>query len=196
MVKDSLGRLVEQPQYGGTLTFALDNANMGFDDNYGSASRCYALHYTNRALITGDWGKSETGSGECSWFGSRSPFNCLDGELAESWEFPDPDTCILHIRQGVNWQNKAPVNGRELNADDVVFNFKRWWGMLEEGVAGRFKDGWLVSVEATDDSRSANLNGLMPKGGPMEERTSYLPALIPYASLAASIAPSLLMKAL
>jgi len=29
------------------------------------------------------------------------------------------------LRQGVKFQNKAPVNGRELTADDVVFNFKR-----------------------------------------------------------------------
>ena len=33
---------------------------------------------------------------------------------------------IWHIRKGIHWQNKAPVNGREYTADDAVFNLTRW----------------------------------------------------------------------
>jgi peptide/nickel transport system substrate-binding protein len=46
------------------------------------------------------------------------------GMLAESWESPDPKTCIYHLRQGVHFHNTPPVNGREMTADDVVGTWK------------------------------------------------------------------------
>ena len=47
------------------------------------------------------------------------------GDLAERWEIPDTVTCIWYLRQGVRFQNKPPVNGREFTADDVIDSFKR-----------------------------------------------------------------------
>jgi len=47
------------------------------------------------------------------------------GSLAESWEIPDDHTVIFHIRQGVHWHDKPPVNGRELIADDFVYSYLR-----------------------------------------------------------------------
>jgi len=44
------------------------------------------------------------------------------GNLASSWEFTDPSTYVIHLRQGIRWQNLAPANGREFIADDVVFS--------------------------------------------------------------------------
>src|SRR5262249_33367366 len=35
-------------------------------------------------------------------------------------------TYIFHLRQGVKWHNKPPVNGRELVAEDVKFSFDRF----------------------------------------------------------------------
>lgn len=56
-------------------------------------------------------------------------FDSKDGhpvpELAESWEFKDPKTLILHIRKGVRFHNLPPVNGRELVANDIVWNLER-----------------------------------------------------------------------
>jgi peptide/nickel transport system substrate-binding protein len=46
--------------------------------------------------------------------------------LAESWETPDDTTYIFHLRQGIKWHNKPPLNGRELVADDVKFTFDRF----------------------------------------------------------------------
>src|SRR5262249_29973226 len=47
--------------------------------------------------------------------------------LAESWQTsPDGRTWTFKIRQGVKWQNLAPVNGRELVADDVVWTFRHY----------------------------------------------------------------------
>ena len=53
-----------------------------------------------------------------------------------SWDTPDPLTIIFNIRQGVHWQDKAPMNGREFTADDVVFNFHRLLGLGEFAEAG------------------------------------------------------------
>ena len=45
----------------------------------------------------------------------------IRGDLAESWEVsPDGLTITMKLRQGVKWHNKAPVNGRAVDADDVL----------------------------------------------------------------------------
>src|SRR5262249_10295842 len=46
--------------------------------------------------------------------------------LAERWEEPDDLTYVFHLRRGVTWHNKPPLNGRELVADDVKFTFDRF----------------------------------------------------------------------
>jgi len=50
----------------------------------------------------------------------------IEPDLAERWEAPDDTTYIFHLRQGVKWHNKPPVNGRELVAEDVKFSFDRF----------------------------------------------------------------------
>ncbi|NJD64342.1 MAG: ABC transporter substrate-binding protein [Chloroflexi bacterium] len=49
----------------------------------------------------------------------------LVGDLAEKWEVPDPTTYVFQLRKGVKFQNLAPVNGRELTAEDVVYTVER-----------------------------------------------------------------------
>ena len=50
----------------------------------------------------------------------------VEPDLAERWEAPDDTTYVFHLRQGVKWHNKPPVNGRELVAEDVKFTFDRF----------------------------------------------------------------------
>ena len=50
----------------------------------------------------------------------------IEPDVAERWETPDDTTYIFHLRHGVTWQNKPPVNGRELVAEDVKFTFDRF----------------------------------------------------------------------
>src|SRR5262245_1554373 len=50
----------------------------------------------------------------------------VEPDLAERWEAPDDTTYIFHLRQGVRWHNKPPVNGRELVAEDVKFTVDRF----------------------------------------------------------------------
>ena len=48
-------------------------------------------------------------------------------DLADSFEFsPDGLQLTFKLRQGVKFHNKAPVNGRELTAEDVVFSWDRF----------------------------------------------------------------------
>ena len=55
----------------------------------------------------------------------------VEPDLAERWEAPDDTTYVFHLRQGVKWHNKPPVNGRELVAEDVKFTFDRF--LTEQG---------------------------------------------------------------
>jgi peptide/nickel transport system substrate-binding protein len=56
----------------------------------------------------------------------------LAGDLAESWEAnPEQRVWTFKIRQGVKWQNVAPLNGRELVAADVKYCYEAY---AKEGV--------------------------------------------------------------
>src|SRR2546426_3057090 len=50
----------------------------------------------------------------------------IEPHLAERWEQPDDTTYLFHLRQGVTWHNKPPLNGRELVAEDVKFTYERF----------------------------------------------------------------------
>src|SRR6266540_2421942 len=50
----------------------------------------------------------------------------VEPHLAERWDTPNETTYIFHLRQGVQWHNKPPLNGRELVAEDVKFTFDRF----------------------------------------------------------------------
>jgi peptide/nickel transport system substrate-binding protein len=57
------------------------------------------------------------------------PTNYVVGNLAESFEFTDPHTFVVHIRQGIHWQNISPVNGREFTSADVLYHYFRNFGL-------------------------------------------------------------------
>ena len=72
----------------------------------------------------------------------------IEGDLAESWTQPNETTYIFKLRKGVRWQNKAPVNGRELTADDVVYSVERFRTIT--GNANAYMLSSLDKVEAPD----------------------------------------------
>src|SRR5213592_3090263 len=56
----------------------------------------------------------------------------LKGDLAESWQSsPDHRVWTFKIRQGVKWQNVAPLNARELTAADIKYCYEQY---AKEGV--------------------------------------------------------------
>ena len=75
-------------------------------------------------LVIADWAFDR------SEYNFRSFSKCyVDCDARSSWprvgKRPTPTTIIAHIRPGVHWHNKAPMNGRELTASDVEFNYHR-----------------------------------------------------------------------
>ncbi len=116
----------EVTKYGGIHTF-VGIEPMGFDPAYTLSVECKHQMYGYDCLLGEDWKKGPAGTGEM-----EGPFlgliSLLTGEIAESWELPDNNTIIYHIRKGVHFWNKAPANGRELNAEDVVWNLERQMG--------------------------------------------------------------------
>ena len=57
------------------------------------------------------------------------PNEYVKGHLAESYEFKDPKTFVVHLRKGIRWQDIPPANGRELVAEDIAFHFNRMYGL-------------------------------------------------------------------
>ena len=126
MVMDpATGEMVTAPEYGGTITYAMqvepDNPDTGFKHFHAAASSGVV-----EKLGIGDWAFDR------EVFAFRTgylPAEAIRGQLAESWEIPDPVTYVFNIRKGVRWHNKAPMNGRELTAKDVEYNFHRMLGL-------------------------------------------------------------------
>ena len=72
----------------------------------------------------------------------------VEGDLAESWTQPNENTYVFKLRRGVRWQNKPPVNGRELDAEDVVYTLDRF--RTVKGNANAYMLAALDRVEALD----------------------------------------------
>ena len=133
MVMDpSTGEMVTAPEYGGTLTFANKLATVYIDSFYGGFAGSTQSGFTEKLGIA-MW---EIDRDVFNLQSGYVPLSVIRGSLAESWELPDPNTYIFQLRKGVHWHDKAPMNGRELTADDVVFNWHRMMGMGEFAEAG------------------------------------------------------------
>ena len=158
MVKDpSTGNMVSAPEYGGTLNVHLQAWAGAVDPYFG---------YPNVGPTDGVAEKL----GIMNWAVDRdvwdfktlfTPVTYMRGRLAESWDIsPDGRTYTFLIRQGVHWHNKAPMNGRALTAQDVVYNFHRVLGLGKFAEAGPTPFGGadplknipFESITATDDA--------------------------------------------
>ncbi|HEY95785.1 MAG TPA: ABC transporter substrate-binding protein [Dehalococcoidia bacterium] len=114
----------DEPKYGGTMTFAWFEPQ-GWDPYYTFMVSCSTLYVVNEELLMGDWSKTPAGDGSAGIGGFLGYASRLTGDLAESWSMPDEDTLLYNIRQGVHWQNKPPVNGREYDAYDAAWAINR-----------------------------------------------------------------------
>ena len=72
----------------------------------------------------------------------------IEPDLAERWEEPDDTTVLFHLRRGVRWHRKPPVNGRELTAEDVKFTYDRF--LTEKGNPQRFMLDPVDRIEVVD----------------------------------------------
>ena len=72
----------------------------------------------------------------------------IEGDLAESWTQPNETTYVFKLRPGIRWHAKAPVNGREMTAEDVVYSVERF--RTVKGNANAYMLSSLDRVEALD----------------------------------------------
>jgi len=72
----------------------------------------------------------------------------IEPDLAERWEELDDTTYVFHLRKGVKWHNKPPLNGRELVAEDVKFTYDRF--LTETSNANRYLLDSVDRVEVVD----------------------------------------------
>ena len=125
MVVDSLGRLVQKPQYGGSIYLAQDI--QAWDDYMDPCHRHAGkiASYAYESMLWIDWMKGPNGTGEIPLTGALPAMEDYTGLLAESWEILSLTEIIFHIRKGVHFHDIPPVNGREMTAEDVVYTFER-----------------------------------------------------------------------
>ncbi len=149
---DKLG----MPQYGGTIITSIDSDIPNFDFYLSNAGYMTIKTIWKDSLASYDWTTDRKIYG---FKGTFQPIEYATPSLCESWEIPDLQTFIGHVRKGVYWQDKPPVNGREFTAYDVEWYCQRFWGLGSPGSgyttpspgnAGTpFMRGWK-SVTATD----------------------------------------------
>jgi peptide/nickel transport system substrate-binding protein len=117
------------PQYGGEMVVWAGAVNGGsFDPDVGfglSAGVPGPRGLYFEPLVTLDWALDRNTWAYQTGF---TPVKYMTGAVAESWEQKDATTIVMHIRQGVYWHNRAPVNGREFTAQDIQYSFDRVLG--------------------------------------------------------------------
>lgn len=96
------------PKYGGTWTLAhLPAANWNVLGPNANLMAAFApMFYSQLVVFPMD-----------DWANAHYYFN--EGDLAEGWEIPDELTLVFQLRDGITWQNKPPVDGRAMTAEDV-----------------------------------------------------------------------------
>jgi peptide/nickel transport system substrate-binding protein len=151
-ITDSTG----QAARGGRFVWAALQEPTHFDGIVGGGNPSQNIHQGlgYEAMV-----RNKPGIGEPSTWSEVLP------HLAESWEVsPDKMTITFHLRPGVKFHNKAPVDGRALDAEDVVHT---WQGFEELSAnAGAYSNnknpGAPISSITAPNASTVVLNLAMP----------------------------------
>ena len=152
------------PQYGGIATLASATDITYFDEvvggNYGGHVYAPSTKFTHNELLQGDWTRGPAGTGEFDWtVGGDNRMDQKAGCLADSWTIPELGTVIFHIREGVYWHNKPPVNGRALTPDDIKYSLE--WAMTGGYFAYFYRD-LCATAEITVDNAARTVTVTVP----------------------------------
>jgi len=134
--------------YGGTLTLHRPFTPASFD--MGRASGANQLwNFSNERLQICDIDGAGPRGANLTTFraGNSCPLAAIVPHLIESWELLDSTTLIYNLKQGINYIDKAPANGRELDAEDVAVALTRLQNVP------RFLTGYwtfMDTIEAVD----------------------------------------------
>ena len=141
----------ETPKYGGVFVSAGGDP-IGWDPAVFMNFMLVPNFIMTEGLLSGDWSKGPAGTGETDWTqGVTGRTDLMTGFLAESWEMPDSETLLFHIRPGVHWWNEPPVNGREFTAEDAAWNINREWDAPRSWLrVGNPPEDYIISATALD----------------------------------------------
>ena len=119
-----------EPQYGGTLNIGTHSAALSalsWDPADWNWKQNHDTGMYFEQLFAADLDQSKNKGGPFAFtMQAYLPAGSIRGELAETWEWEDPLTLVVHLRKGVMFPDKPGVmKRRELVADDVVFSFER-----------------------------------------------------------------------
>ena len=120
------GKEILAPVYGGTFFAGYNGQPDGTDPSVGRHHAGFLLSGVNEKLSQGNWGIDRSVYDYSTELVADVAYT---GALAESWETPDQLTYVFHIRKGVHWHDKEPLNGRELTAKDIEYNYHRLMGL-------------------------------------------------------------------
>jgi len=127
---------------GGTHKTLVTQDVQTFEPSFRSAPTAFASSHAYQNLITQKPGYLAPAPDEYT------------GDVVESWEIsPDKLTMNLKIRQNGHWDQRAPTNGRPVDANDVVFAWNRFAAVatLRADLANAVNPAApIVSMTATD----------------------------------------------
>ena len=158
LVETILAGSVSAQKYGGSLTVAAVDSRMGFDpaghwpDSPGGS-------ISHDFLIQADVTRGPGGTGEFAFASLGTSWDSMTGYLAESYE-AHPTKIIYKLRRGVHFRNKSPVNGRELDAHDVIVSWKAAIENTNTNMAAK-KDIWTWTAL---DQWTVELSWKVPTG--------------------------------
>ena len=186
MVEDpTTGGMLLAPRYGGSISYAAIGSPPSSDVWFTHHSY-NAINGVNENLAVGNWAIDRD---VFAFDTDVVPVSAMTGQLAESWTMPDDVTVVFTIRDNVFWRDKPPVNGRQLTAHDIVYNWNRYLGFeqfAEQGPSpslGVSIAGIYESVTATDD-RTVVFKLAQPRLDPLYDiffqlsRSIYAPEVI------------------
>jgi peptide/nickel transport system substrate-binding protein len=103
------------PERGGIYRLAMVGAPDHYDMHRTTAASTYHVtRWAHSKLMQWTPGNGQFAGGE------------MEGDLVATWEQPDDLTYIMHLRDDVTWDERAPTSGRGLEAEDVVLSWERW----------------------------------------------------------------------
>ncbi len=121
------------PKRGGTVSVPFTQDTDQLDPHTNSFTALYPVSLSHASLTT--------------FVPDKDP-NAIKngGYLAEKWEQVDETTLTFTLRQGVTFQDVAPVNGRAITADDVKFSLDR----IRNGDAKFTRRAQLGSIDSIE----------------------------------------------
>jgi peptide/nickel transport system substrate-binding protein len=137
LVVDHAPATAQAPKRGGVFRLRGEDP-IGFDPHLTLSFKTMgALSYTHSRLV-----KIKAGP-------SVAPNTLpVEGDLAESWNQPNETTYVFHLRKGIRWHPKPPLNGRELTADDVKYSYERFIGTRNNPNRGTLES--IDRIDAVD----------------------------------------------